>query len=222
MSSAEVSQNGLFLANKKPKFMKLPQLVLASASPRRRELLEQIGVRYRVTAVDVDETREQNESAIAYVHRLAQSKARAGAARANDRLPALGADTAVVLGDTIFGKPANKEQALSMLTALSGREHRVVTAVSLVVSGRVLKRVSVSRVRFRSTTSDERNWYWKSGECTDKAGAYAIQGKGALFVSHLAGSYSGVMGLPLYETAQLLEAAGINPLTNGANDRLRS
>jgi septum formation protein len=195
--------------------MKLPQLVLASASPRRRELLEQIGVRYRVMAVDVDETHQQNESAVAYVQRLAQSKARAGALGANHSLPALGADTAVVLDDIILGKPANKEDALSMLAALSGREHQVMTAVSLVLPGRELKRLSVSRVRFRSTTRDERNGYWESGECTDKAGAYAIQGMGALFISHLEGSYSGVMGLPLYETGELVKAVGIHPLKNG-------
>ncbi len=192
--------------------MQLPHLILASASPRRRELLDQIGVRYRVYPVDVDETRQQNESATAYVRRLARLKAQTGAMGADEGLPALGADTAVVLDNKILGKPADRDAAMSMLTALSGREHFVMTAVAVAWLGREQIRLSVSKVRFRSTTRKERIRYWESGECTDKAGAYAIQGMGALFISHLEGSYSGVMGLPLFETGQLLSEFGIHPL----------
>lgn len=206
-----VAMQGL-LPNSKLKFMNLPQLILASASPRRRELLDQIGVRYRVNSVDIDEARQQNEPALAYVQRLAQLKAGVGAVGEYDKLPALGADTAVVLDDSIMGKPANREEAIAMLAALSGREHQVMTAVAVALPGRARIRLSVSRVRFRSTTRDERNRYWESGECTDKAGAYAIQGMGGLFISHLEGSYSGVMGLPLFETGQLLTDFGICPL----------
>ena len=198
--------------------MQLPHLILASASPRRRELLDQIGVRYRVYPVDVDETRQQSESATAYVRRLARLKAQTGAMGADEGLPALGADTAVILDNKILGKPADSNAAMSMLTALSGREHFVMTAVAVTWLGREQIRLSVSKVRFRSTTRKERIRYWESGECTDKAGAYAIQGMGALFISHLEGSYSGVMGLPLFETGQLLAEVGVFPLQTGLID----
>ncbi len=199
--------------------MNLAQLILASASPRRRELLDQIGVRYHVKSVDIDEARQRDECAAAYVRRMARAKARAGAlAGEKDGLPALGADTAVVLDGCVLGKPDGRGAAMSMLAALSGRDHQVMTAVAVVSPGRERTRVSVSRVRFRHTTHDERNQYWETGECTDKAGAYAIQGMGALFISHLEGSYSGVMGLPLFETGQLLAEVGVFPLQTGLID----
>jgi septum formation protein len=183
--------------------------VLASASPRRRILLEQIGFDCEVRPVHVDESRLQGESAQRYVRRLALDKAQAGTG--DGRRAVLGADTAVVLGESILGKPTGRSHALEMLGVLSGREHTVLTAVALVAGGRHRAALSVSRVVFRETTHDEREWYWSTGECEGKAGAYAIQGLGALFVRELSGSYSGVVGLPLYETGRLLVEAGLVP-----------
>ncbi len=184
---------------------------LASRSPRRRELLQQIGVSFDVIDVDIEECRSQGEAADAYVARLALEKARAGrAALPGDRvLPVLGADTAVVAGDRILGKPHDRDAADAMLALLSGRTHRVLTAVALVADGEAV-RVSSSNVTFRTLTGSERAAYWATGEPADKAGGYAIQGLAAVFISRIEGSYSGVMGLPLYETAALLQASGIN------------
>ncbi len=190
-----------------------PQIALASRSPRRRELLAQIGVRHRVVDVDVDESPRPAEVAAEYVLRLALAKARAGTGRVAG-LPVLGADTAVVVDDAILGKPADREDAMAMLRRLSAREHRVLTAVALV-GDREATRLSVSHVRFRAIAAGEAAAYWATGEPADKAGAYAIQGLGALFVESLSGSYSGVMGLPLYETAELLRHAGIDLLRGG-------
>jgi len=187
-----------------------PTILLASQSPRRRALLEQIGLRPQVVAVEIDEAVRPGESAEDYVRRLAQAKARAagGAGRAL----ILGADTAVVVDDRILGKPEGRQGALEMLALLSGRAHRVLSGVAVVGGGRQDCRLSVSHVHFRATTAQERIAYWESGEGADKAGAYAIQGRGAIFIEHLEGSYSGVMGLPLFETAALLTAAGIDLL----------
>jgi septum formation protein len=183
-----------------------PVLVLASASPRRRELLWQIGVAHRVAIAEVDETPRAGESAADCVQRLALAKAE-GVGHAG--LPVLGADTAVVLEGELLGKPRDRDGAIAMLGRLSGRSHRVLTAVALVDRrGRQL-RLSESEVEFRALSAAECARYWDSGEPRDKAGAYAIQGLGAVFVRRLAGSYSGVMGLPLYETAELLDAAGV-------------
>ncbi len=190
-----------------------PQLILASASQRRRELLHQIGVRFRVQVVAVDEACRSGEAPQAHVLRLAGAKARA-AARSGHGLPVLGADTVVVLGGRVLGKPAGRAEALAMLEALSGRTHQVMTGVAVVAEGVESARLSISRVGFRTTTPVERESYWASGECADKAGAYAIQGQGALFVRHLEGSYSGVVGLPLFETAELLAQVGIDPLSH--------
>lgn len=183
---------------------------LASASPRRGELLDQIGVRYQRLPVDVAEHRQPGESPRDYVQRLAAEKAQAGWASrpAQARRPVLGADTVVVLGDRVMGKPANRNDALEMLAALSGQTHTVLSAVALVTPAPQLT-LSCSRVRFRQLSAAERAAYWDTGEPADKAGAYGIQGRGALFVERLEGSYSGVMGLPLFETAALLQAAGI-------------
>jgi septum formation protein len=190
-------------------------IYLASASPRRRELLEQIGVRYRLLQVDVPEVPQPGEVPEMYVLRVALEKARAGRAAltADDNMPVLGADTEVVIDGEVLGKPAGREDALAMLARLSGREHQVMSAVALIgTDGEEQSRLSVSSVRFRIVSRAEAEAYWQSGEPRDKAGGYAIQGLGALFIERLEGSYSGVMGLPLFETAELLERVGIVPL----------
>jgi septum formation protein len=186
-------------------------LYLASGSPRRRELLAQIGVPHVTLIASIDETALPGEAAIAYVERLAREKALAGLASLDTSGAAcvLGADTAVVLDGRILGKPVDREDALATLALLSGREHEVLTAVALADASRCEARVVSSRVRFRSITPPEREAYWASGEPADKAGSYAIQGLGAVFVSHVQGSYSAVVGLPLLETAEMLAGFGI-------------
>lgn len=187
-------------------------ICLASASPRRRELLDQTGVAYRVVAQSVPEAMRAGEAAEDYVLRLALAKARAGwdSQEGGSRLPVLGADTAVVVAGQILGKPRDRQDGLRMLEALSGCQHQVLTAVALVTAERQASRLSISRVAMREITPQERQAYWDSGEPADKAGAYAIQGRGAVFISRLEGSYSGVMGLPLFETAELLRDFGID------------
>ncbi len=187
-----------------------PWIYLASQSPRRRELLDQIGVRHEVIAVDLDENPRPGEAPAEYVIRLALEKAQAGHAALQGRplRPVLAADTAVVVGGTILGKPRDQADALAMLARLSGRSHMVLTGVALV-GAHADSRLSVSHVSFRLITPEEALAYWHSGEPADKAGGYAIQGRGALFISRLEGSFSGVMGLPLFETAELLRAAGM-------------
>ena len=188
-----------------------PQLILASGSPRRRELLHQIGVAHVVQTADVDERQLPGEDPAACAARLALAKARAvhGAAPGRAQLPVLGADTLVVQDGVTLGKPRDRADALAMLQQLSGRTHRVISAVALVTAAGVASRLSDSEVRFRPLTSAECAAYWDTGEPRDKAGAYAIQGLGAVFIAALNGSYSGVMGLPLFETAELLAAAGV-------------
>ncbi|MEA3413059.1 MAG: Maf family protein [Pseudomonadota bacterium] len=183
------------------------RIVLASASPRRRDLLHQIGIACDVRPPHVDESLQDGESAETYVRRLALDKARATAG--DGVLPVLGADTAVILGGSILGKPTGRRHALEMLASLSGREHTVLTAVALVKGGWHRVALSSSRVSFRETSREEREWYWSTGECRDKAGAYGIQGLGALFVRQMSGSFSGVAGLPLFETGRLLTEAGL-------------
>jgi septum formation protein len=185
-----------------------PGIVLASASPRRRELLAQLGVPHEVLAVDVDETPLPGESPAALAQRLAHAKAVAGRARAADARAVLGSDTVVAVEGRIFGKPLDRADALTMLAALAGREHRVLTAVALALprAGTVLEAMSETTVRMRAITPAEAARYWDTGEPAGKAGAYAIQGLGAVFIEHIRGSYSGVMGLPLYETARLLQS----------------
>ncbi len=186
-------------------------IILASGSPRRRELLEQIGVSFRVVGAAVNETVLRSELPLAYVSRLAQAKAAAGWERSRDSggVPVLAADTAVVLDGKILGKPADGNDAIAMLLRLSGRAHEVMTAVALRTAAGLEVKVSHSTVTFRSIDADEARAYWETGEPADKAGAYAIQGYAAIFIADLEGSYSGVMGLPLFETAALLNAAGI-------------
>jgi septum formation protein len=187
-------------------------IVLASASARRSRLLHQIGVAHRCVAADIDESPRAGESPVQYVRRLAHEKASAVVARragGPPHPPVLGADTSVVLDGRIFGKPADEEDCVAMLTALAGRTHEVVTAVALWHDGEWRAAESTSRVTFRAIGTDECRRYWASGEPAGKAGAYAIQGLGAVFVSRLDGSHSGVMGLPLFETATLLDGAGV-------------
>lgn len=187
-----------------------PLLYLASASPRRSALLRQIGVAHAVLVAAVDEAERPGETPEEYVERLALEKARATSRLAHDPTTAvLAADTTVVLDGALLGKPCDRTDALAMLARLSGRTHRVLTAVALIARGAEQVRTSASEVRFRDIDADERAAYWETGEPRDKAGAYAIQGYGAVFVAELRGSYSGVMGLPLHETAQLLRGAGI-------------
>jgi len=185
-----------------------PLLTLASVSPRRRELLERIGVAHVVSAADIDETVQPGEVPADYVVRMACAKARAVRARRTD-LPVLAADTTVVLDGLILAKPRDRADAIAMLGRLSGRTHRVLTAVALATASGIAFRLSTSEVRMRAVTPEECAAYWETGEPRDKAGGYAIQGRGALYIEHLSGSFSGVMGLPLYETGQLLAAAGI-------------
>lgn len=188
----------------------MPALILASASPRRRELLAQIGVPFSVLCADIDESVLPGEAAQTYVQRLARAKALAVLERIDDPLVCvLGADTTVVLEGRILGKPTDRQQGLEMLGALSGREHCVLTAIALANQARCEVRLSESRVCFRPISAVEAERYWESGEPADKAGGYAIQGWGAVFVRELQGSYSGVVGLPLCETAHLLEAFGM-------------
>ncbi|NNA17577.1 septum formation inhibitor Maf [Pseudomonas lundensis] len=192
----------------------MTSLYLASGSPRRRELLTQIGVPFSTVSAAIDETPLVNEPATAYVERLAREKARAGykhvmVSPPGDAFCVLGADTAVVLDGQILGKPVDEADALAMLMALSGREHEVLTAIALIDATRCETRVVRSTVRFRNISTQEAARYWASGEPLDKAGGYAIQGLGAVFVSGLEGSYSAVVGLPVCETAELLGHFGI-------------
>jgi septum formation protein len=181
-------------------------VLLASASPRRSDLLRQIGVEHEVRPVEVDETWRRGEAPVEYVLRLAEEKARALWDRlpAGARQPVLAADTTVALEGEVFGKPASRDEAVAMLTRLSGRTHQVHTAVALIHSGGSAARISSSSVTLRRITREEMEWYWRTGEPADKAGGYAIQGLAAIFVSHIAGSFSGVVGLPLCETWDLL------------------
>ncbi len=188
-------------------------LVLASASPRRRELLWQIGVAHAVAIAAIDEKQLADETPDECVCRLALAKAE----RVQQdlrlltmaSLPVLGADTAVVIDGVMLGKPHDRSAALAMLARLSGRTHEVLTAIALLTAGGHDVRVSRSEVRFRAIEAAELERYWATGESRDKAGGYAIQQFGAVFVSELRGSYTGVMGLPLFETASLLDAAGV-------------
>jgi len=184
------------------------QIILASASPRRKELLDQIKVEYKVYPVDLDETPLPDEAPLDYVKRMAAEKSAACLAQLNTEIPVLAADTVVVLGCAIMGKPKNQADALAMLTQLSGKTHQVYSAISL--RGREHgQAVSITEVTFRGLTEQEIVNYWHTGEPLDKAGSYAIQGMGGMFVEAIKGSFSGVVGLPLFETAELLSKQGI-------------
>jgi nucleoside triphosphate pyrophosphatase len=185
-----------------------PVLCLASVSPRRRELLAQIGVPHIVMGADIDETALSGETPRDYVSRIARQKALTIRDK-GEMLPVLAADTTVVLDDVIYGKPRDRSDGIAMLGRLSGRTHEVLTAVALADQRGVASRLSVNSVRFRKLTPQECAAYWETGEACDKAGGYAVQGAAAVFIESLSGSYSGVMGLPLFETADLLRAAGV-------------
>ncbi len=197
------------------------RIYLASRSPRRRELLRQIGVRFELLVfrdgergedADVDETPYPGEAVERYVERLALTKAQAGFRRLRWRhlpnLPVLAADTTLELNGQIIGKPESADDARTILERLSGREHRVLTAIAMSDGERTRSALSVSQVRFRKLEADEIRSYIGTGEPLDKAGAYGIQGRAAIFIEDIRGSYSGIMGLPLFETAQLLDTFG--------------
>jgi len=186
-----------------------PVLRLASASPRRRQLLELIGVPHVVTPADIDETPRAAEAAADYVLRLAREKAAAVRALHAD-LPVLAADTTVHVDGHILEKPLDEEDCIRMLSMLSGRVHQVFTGLCVASSAPPALTVATSEVTFRRIARGEMQAYWASGEPRGKAGAYAIQGAAAAFIEHISGSYSGIMGLPMFETAQLLRSAGFN------------
>jgi septum formation protein len=196
--------------------MPKPLILLASASPRRSALLTQIGVEHQVRPVDIDERIQPGEAPAQYVRRLAIAKAETLWSRLmeQDRQPVLGSDTSVALANEILGKPADRADGLQMLKRLSARTHQVYTAVALRHAAGCETRLSVSEVTFRALSRTEMEAYWRSGEPVDKAGGYAIQGQAALFIERIAGSYSGIVGLPLFETAELLHMIGY-PLLNG-------
>ena len=181
-------------------------LVLASASPRRRELLAQIGMSFRVVVADVDETVLEGESPAAYVVRLARGKALEVLRREEPGLPVLGSDTAVVVDGEILGKPRDRDEARTMLNRLSGNTHEVYSAVAVAVSeDEVHDRLNITRVTFAELEPEWIESYCDTGDSMDKAGAYGVQGRAAERISRIEGSFSGVMGLPLFETSQLLE-----------------
>lgn len=189
--------------------MNLPPIYLASGSPRRRELLAQIGIEFEVLPIDIDESVQDDEPAEAYVKRVAIDKAQAGLARIEQQnlplRPVLAADTAVIVDKQILGKPADAQQAREFLQMLSGRQHLVLSGVALATDRNVSMRNQLNQVRFAKLSDTEIDWYVGTGEGLDKAGAYAVQGLAAQFIAHIDGSYSGIMGLPLFETRQLLQ-----------------
>ena len=190
----------------------MSKIYLASTSPRRQALLRQLGISFDVIAPEVAEQRLADESGATYVKRIAAEKARQGTRLVQQRRlpsrPVLAADTCILLDHEILGKPRDRAHGEMMLRRLSGREHTVLTAVAIVHSNTEYVALSVSKVRFRVLTEDEIIQYWNTGEPCDKAGAYALQGRAAAFASHINGSYSGIVGLPLYEVAQLLRQIG--------------
>jgi septum formation protein len=183
-------------------------VILASQSPRRKELLAQIGVEFKVLVADIDETPRENEAAAQYVQRMASEKALAVFSRAGDKA-IIAADTSVIVDGDILGKPENHQQAEAMLLRLSDRSHQVMTAVALYYRSQLSLKLSVTDVTFSALSIAQIRAYLATGEADDKAGAYGIQGLAGQFVRHISGSYSGVVGLPLYETAALLSDAEI-------------
>lgn len=187
-----------------------PQLILASGSPRRRELLQQVGVAFRVVVAAVDESVLPGEKPAAYVLRVARDKALTILAREGSALPVLGADTAVVLGERILGKPGSRDEAAAMLRSLSGRTHEVYSAVALAAAGQPTRDcLNVTRVTFAELDPGWIEAYCDTGDPMDKAGAYGVQGRAAEKIARIEGSFSGVMGLPLYETCELLHHAEV-------------
>lgn len=197
--------------------MPVPALHLASSSPRRGAILERMGLEFTAAGVDVDEQQLAGESPDIMVVRLAIEKA--SAAMCPPETVIIGADTLVVLDGEVFGKPRDEADGLRMLAALSGRSHEVMTGVAVRSGGTVQSALSVTAVKFREIGPDEALEYWQSGEPRDKAGAYAVQGLAGAFVESVTGSYTGVVGLPVFETARLLQVAGIAPAA-GLKDEL--
>lgn len=197
------------------------RIILASASPRRLALLQQIGIRALPAPVDIDETPRVSETVVDFVVRLAEEKARRGFEVIDnpEQLPVLGSDTAIEFKTHILGKPQNREHARQILQQLSAQKHTVHTAVAIVSEEKALIALNSSHVWFRPLAGEEINAYLATGEADDKAGAYAIQGVAAQFVQRIEGSYSGIMGLPLYETAALLRKCGIEPLQLNQNNK---
>ena len=185
-------------------------LVLASASPRRVELLQQIGVSPIIHPVDIDETPFAGEVVTDLVARLAQEKAQQGTLETEGKYPVLGSDTVGLLDGKVLLKPVDYADAESMLLTMSSRWHEIHTAVALIHQGRCHQITAISRVKFRELSRQEISDYWQTGEPQDKAGAYAVQGLAAVFIERIEGSYSGIMGLPLFETAQLIREAGLS------------
>lgn len=192
-----------------------PVLQLASTSPRRQEILRSLGLTFTVIAVEIDESRLEGETPQQMVLRLAANKA--AAAVSEDSQLVIGADTLVVLGDRVLGKPRGMDDAVEMLMKLSGRSHTVLTGVALWSPTGITSALSQTEIRFREIGRDEARAYWHSGEPCDKAGSYAIQGRGGTFVAAISGSYSGVVGLPVYELAELLGNAGIEVVKKQTN-----
>ena len=195
-----------------------PQLYLASQSPRRRTLIEQLGLSFQTLAVDIDERLKQGEEPPAFVKRLALEKARTGWQQvSHQHIPVVGADTCIVLNHQIVGKPADKQQGIALLKQYAENTHSVLTGIAIVGPGndgsnatvKEKVRVSTSFVTFRALSDEDCEQYWQTGEPLGKAGGYAIQGIAAAFIEKLEGSYSGVMGLPLCELAELMPAFGI-------------
>ena len=185
---------------------------LASSSPRRHEILAALGLKFTAAGVNIDETRYDGEPVADMVVRLAVAKVTAARANVDQSVPVIGADTVVAVDDQVLGKPGSGDEAVQMLATLSGRTHMVLTGVALDYAGKVRTTTSLTGVRFREISPDEARAYWQSGEPLDKAGAYAVQGIGGIFVADIFGSYSGVVGLPVFETAALLTDAGLDVL----------
>ena len=192
--------------------MKSPLIILASASPRRVELLQQIQVDFKQQVADIDETHQPGESAQQFVSRLSLEKAQAIQLKNPEGLPVLGSDTIVVIDEHILGKPEDNQHALEMLSILSGRTHQVMTAVTLMAPDQTKTSLNVSDVTFMTLSKELMHAYVQTGESIGKAGAYAIQGIAGQFITEIRGSYSSIMGLPLYETRKLLEESGVSVL----------
>lgn len=191
----------------------MSKIYLASASPRRQELLQQLGISFDVIVPSVSELQRHSESPMEYVQRLAVEKARDASRRVAERAlplrPVLAADTSVVLDGAVLGKPRDRLEGETMLRSLSGRTHTVLTAVTVLHHGAQQSAIDASQVTFRRLDAAEIAYYWETGEPADKAGAYALQGRAAAFVSRIEGSYSGIVGLPLYHVATMLAKVGV-------------
>jgi len=179
-------------------------IYLASASPRRKELLTQLGIQFSQFSVDADESQLNNEAPIKYVERMARLKAQSGVAMGYSDRPVLGSDTVVVIDNQSLVKPRDKSDFMTTLKRLSGQTHQVMTAIAFADNNQVMSQVVTTDVTFKNITDQELESYWQSGEPQDKAGGYGIQGLGGRFVTHISGSYFAVVGLPLYECEELL------------------